>query len=160
MKIRGEQDITSEVARKLREDLGLAQWQFWNPIGVDQSAGCKIEANDGHKMRKTTRILLYVRYVAGLHLDSGVGVDRPTRVCEEVLGHARDLVAALGDVGRVVLAATAANVEPELGSGIEAQVRVVDKRELGDVAAAVRWLHRATDDDRWALAATRRSDQR
>ena len=70
MKIRGEQDITSEVARKLREDLGLAQWQFWNPIGVDQSAGCKIEANDGHKMRKTTRILLYVRYVAGLHLDA------------------------------------------------------------------------------------------
>jgi hypothetical protein len=79
---------------------------------------------------------------------------------EEVLGHARDLVAAMGDIARVVLAATAANVEPELGSGIEAQVRVVDKRELGDVAAAVRWLHRATDDDRWALAATLRSDQR
>lgn len=79
---------------------------------------------------------------------------------KEMLDHDRDLVAALGDVGRVVLAATAADVGPELGHGIAAQVRVVDKRELGELAAAVHWLHHTTDDDRWALAATRRSDER
>lgn len=63
-----EKDITSEVARKLREDSGLTQKAFWEPLGVQQSVGCRYERDID--VPKAVRILLVARYVSGVTIDA------------------------------------------------------------------------------------------
>ncbi len=68
MHIRSEQDIDSEVAKRLRTELGLTQPQFWERVGVKQSGASHLE-NGGYAISKPLRILLFVNYVAGINLD-------------------------------------------------------------------------------------------
>jgi predicted transcriptional regulator len=63
-----EKDITAEVARKLRENAGLTQRAFWEPLGVQQSVGCRYEKDI--EIPKSVRILLVARYVSGMTIDA------------------------------------------------------------------------------------------
>lgn len=64
-----EKDITASVARQMREDAGLSQKAFWEPLGVQQSVGCKYEQDV--KIPRSVRILIVARYVVGFKIDAG-----------------------------------------------------------------------------------------
>lgn len=68
MEINSEKQITGSAARHLRDRVGLTQKDFWEPLGVTQSAGCRYEA--GKFIPKPIRILVFVNYVAGLRIDA------------------------------------------------------------------------------------------
>lgn len=68
MDVKTETEITGAIAKTLREQAGLTQKAFWEPLGITQSAGCRYEA--GHPVPKPIRILVFVNYVAGLHIDA------------------------------------------------------------------------------------------
>lgn len=61
-----EANITNESARKMRQDLGLTQKEFWGPVGVAQSVGARYE--DDVKIPRPVRILIVARYVGGLKI--------------------------------------------------------------------------------------------
>lgn len=63
-----EKQVTADVARAMRESLGLSQSAFWEPLGVLQSVGCKYEQDV--KIPRSVRILLVTTYGAGLKLDT------------------------------------------------------------------------------------------
>lgn len=63
-----EKDITSEVARSIRQGLGLTQSAFWEPLGVRQSTGHHYETKV--KIPRYVRILLVARYVCSLAIDT------------------------------------------------------------------------------------------
>lgn len=64
-----ESDITGQIARQLREELGLSQREFWVPLGVLQSVGCRYETAD-IPVPASVRILLVTRYCGGLMIDA------------------------------------------------------------------------------------------
>ena len=80
MGIKTESDLTGAAAKRLREQAGLSQKAFWEPVGITQSGGCRYE--NGHPIPKPTRILVFARYVAGLRLDAGTpeGAERLVRL--------------------------------------------------------------------------------
>lgn len=63
-----EKDITGPVAREIREKAGLTQSQFWKPIGVQQSVGCRYEKD--MPIPQSVRILIVANYVAGVKIDT------------------------------------------------------------------------------------------
>lgn len=63
-----ESEITGAFARELREKLGLTQAEFWRPLGVKQSVGCRYEAEV--QIPQAVRILLVARYVSGVKIDA------------------------------------------------------------------------------------------
>lgn len=63
-----ENEITGAVARRLREEAGLTQTAFWEPLGVKQSVGCRYEAEV--PIPQAVRILLVARYVVGIQIDA------------------------------------------------------------------------------------------
>lgn len=63
-----EQDITGPIARKLREDAGLTQTAFWEPLGVKQSVGCRYESDIA--IPHAVRILMVAHYVSGMKIDT------------------------------------------------------------------------------------------
>jgi len=67
MDIKTEADITGAVAKRLREQAGLTQNRFWEPLGITQSGGCRYEA--GQPIPKPIRILVFANYVAALRID-------------------------------------------------------------------------------------------
>lgn len=68
MNIKTEQDVTCEAAKKLREELKMNQVDFWAALGVAQSSGCFYE--NGRKMPKQVKRLLFSTYVANLPIDA------------------------------------------------------------------------------------------
>ncbi|HJV52827.1 MAG TPA: hypothetical protein VJ652_15270 [Noviherbaspirillum sp.] len=70
MHIQTEKDITGEVAKQLRLQLGLSQKAFWTPLGITQTAGCRYETNERSKIFKPVRMLIFLHYVAGLTIDA------------------------------------------------------------------------------------------
>lgn len=68
-----ETDVTNESARKLRQELGLTQKDFWGPVGVAQSVGARYE--DDVKIPRPVRILVVARYVAGLKISAETSED-------------------------------------------------------------------------------------
>lgn len=63
-----EKDITGAIARKLREEEGLTQTAFWEPLGVKQSVGCRYESDI--PIPQAVRILLVAHYVSGVKIDA------------------------------------------------------------------------------------------
>ncbi len=63
-----ENTVTGPVARQLREKAGMTQAQFWKPLGVQQSVGCRYESD--MPIPKAVRILIVATYVAGLKIDT------------------------------------------------------------------------------------------
>ena len=63
-----EKDITGAVARTLREEAGLTQTAFWEPLGVKQSVGCRYESDI--PIPQAVRILLVAHYVSGVKIDA------------------------------------------------------------------------------------------
>lgn len=82
--IKTEADIDGTFALHVRKKLKLTQHQFWNPVGVSQSAGCRFETVRNEKMVAPIRILLFARYVAGLDLDASTmeGVKRLRKLAQ------------------------------------------------------------------------------
>lgn len=68
MEVKTETDITGAAAKALREQAGLTQRAFWEPMGITQSGGCRYEA--GHPVPRPIRILVFANYVAGLRIDA------------------------------------------------------------------------------------------
>lgn len=64
-----ESQITGSVARELRQQLGISQKAFWNPLGVTQSVSSRYEASVA-EIPKPVRILLVANYVAGVKIDA------------------------------------------------------------------------------------------
>jgi len=64
-----EKTITGPIARQLREELGVTQAKFWNPVGVQQSVACRYEQNHA-KLPRSIRILLVATHVSGLKIDT------------------------------------------------------------------------------------------
>lgn len=54
--------ITGAEALKLRQKLGMSQTQFWSPLGVTQSGGCRYES--GRTVPVPVQKLYYLVYVA------------------------------------------------------------------------------------------------
>lgn len=69
MDITNEQQIDGPTARALRHRSGLGQKPFWNAVGVHQPGGCRYEKGIG-RIPKAVRILVFIRYVAGLDIDA------------------------------------------------------------------------------------------
>lgn len=63
-----ESEITGALARKLREERGLTQAEFWRPLGVKQSVGCRYESDI--PIPQAVRILLVAHYVGGVKIDA------------------------------------------------------------------------------------------
>lgn len=80
MEVKTEADLTGEVVRQIRVELGLSQKIFWGRLGISQSSGCNHEASK--KIPKSTRILLFAMYVVGLKIDATTegGVEELTRL--------------------------------------------------------------------------------
>ena len=68
MDILTEDQITGPVARKMRQDMGLTQKAFWNPVGVQQSVACRYELDAGADIPQAVRILIVARYISGLRI--------------------------------------------------------------------------------------------
>lgn len=68
MEIKTANDLDKDAVKRIRKQLGLTQPEFWVPLGVTQSAGCKYET--GHPMPKPILILVFLNYVAGLRTDA------------------------------------------------------------------------------------------
>lgn len=64
-----EDQITGPIARKMREELGLTQKQFWEPVGVAQSVACRYETANV-PVPRAVRILVVARYIGGLEIDA------------------------------------------------------------------------------------------
>ena len=62
-----EKDITGVAARSMREEAGLTQTAFWEPLGVKQSVGCRYESDI--PIPHAVRILIVALYVAGLRIN-------------------------------------------------------------------------------------------
>ena len=75
-----EKEITGALARQLREEAGLTQTAFWEPLGVKQSVGCRYESDI--PIPQAVRILLVAHYVSGIKIDAGTheGVAELTRL--------------------------------------------------------------------------------
>lgn len=69
MRIETEQQITPEVALKLREQSGLTQRKFWESVGSTQASGHWFEHGKRLGIPKPLRILIFLRYIIGLELD-------------------------------------------------------------------------------------------
>lgn len=67
MKIATEACITNAVVKALREDAGMYQNKFWAAIGIGPASGCRYE--EGQRIPRNVRILIYLRYVAGIPFD-------------------------------------------------------------------------------------------
>lgn len=67
MEIKTEKDVTGEAAKFLRLQAGENQKTFWSSIGLTQSGGSRYES--GQRIPKPVRMLIFLRYVAGLKLD-------------------------------------------------------------------------------------------
>jgi len=63
-----EKNITGAIARKLREESGLTQRDFWEPLGVKQSVGCRYESDI--PIPQAVRILLVAHYISGVKIDA------------------------------------------------------------------------------------------
>lgn len=63
-----ESEITGALARKLREERGLSQSEFWRPLGVQQSVGCRYESDI--PIPQAVRILLVANYVSGIKINA------------------------------------------------------------------------------------------
>ena len=68
--IKTAHDITGEVAKELRDALGLTQPEFWQPVCVSQSAGSRYESGAFEDMSGPIRVLLFARYVAEVNIDA------------------------------------------------------------------------------------------
>ncbi len=64
-----EDQITGEIAKDIREKLGMRQSKFWNPIGVQQSVASRYEQGLS-PIPQSVRILLVANYVAGVRIDT------------------------------------------------------------------------------------------
>ena len=62
-----EKDITGIAARSMREEAGLTQTAFWEPLGVKQSVGCRYESDI--PIPHAVRILIVALYVGGLRFN-------------------------------------------------------------------------------------------
>lgn len=67
MEIKTEKDVTGDAAKFLRLQAGENQKTFWSSIGLTQSGGSRYES--GQRIPKPVRMLIFLRYVAGLKLD-------------------------------------------------------------------------------------------
>lgn len=67
MDIKTEKDITGAAAKALREQAGETQAIFWKAVGLTQSGGSRYEG--GQTIPKPVRLLIFIRYVAGLKID-------------------------------------------------------------------------------------------
>jgi hypothetical protein len=67
--IRTEQDITPEAARELRIAASLTQRKFWGSVGSNQTSGHWFEVGKRKSIPKPIRILIFLRYVAGLDME-------------------------------------------------------------------------------------------
>lgn len=67
MNIKTEKDITGAAAKALREQAGETQTAFWRSVGLTQSGGSRYEG--GQTIPKPVRMLIFIRYVAGLKMD-------------------------------------------------------------------------------------------
>jgi transcriptional regulator with XRE-family HTH domain len=92
-----EKEITGALARQLREQAGLTQTAFWEPLGVKQSVGCRYEADI--PIPQAVRILLVAHYVSGIKIDAGTreGVAELSRLgaIQSKHAHARALTSGV-----------------------------------------------------------------
>lgn len=61
------QKIDGAFCRALRLKLHLNQTDFWQPVGVTQSGGCRYES--GRDMPAPVRKLIWLVYLAGADVD-------------------------------------------------------------------------------------------
>lgn len=69
MRLKTDADINGASARVLRGRLKLSQAAFWGSVYVSQPSGSQYEA--GKAIPSQIRKLLFLKYVAGLDLDTG-----------------------------------------------------------------------------------------
>ena len=70
---RKKNDTNSTHCFELRQRLGLTQTQFWGPMGVTQSAGCRYEKGQG--LPNQVNELLRVRYIEQIDTKAISGED-------------------------------------------------------------------------------------
>lgn len=68
MKITTEAEISAEAVRWLRNQAEMSQADFWASLGIKQPTGAHYEAQR-NRIPKSVRILIFVKYVAGIELD-------------------------------------------------------------------------------------------
>lgn len=68
MDIKTDADLTKEVVRSIRKDLGLSLERFWRPIGITRATGFRYETD--LNMPTPIRRLIFVNYVAGISTDT------------------------------------------------------------------------------------------
>ena len=68
-KIKTEADITGPMCREMRKALGLSQTEFWASVGSAQNVASRYELGK-HPLSRSTRILIYLVYVAGVKVDA------------------------------------------------------------------------------------------
>src|SRR5690606_30740935 len=82
IEIKSEQDITGQVAAELRKAAGLKQVEFWSSVGYKHAgAGYTFEnSRRALGIPKPVRILIFLKYVAGLPIDVSTAEEAATVV--------------------------------------------------------------------------------
>lgn len=84
MEIHQFEQIDGEAARRLRHDLGRSQETFWGAVGIRRETGSNYE-NSGRVPGPVQR-LLFMRYVAGISVESELDLIKLGRLAGAVVG--------------------------------------------------------------------------
>lgn len=119
MNITTEAAINGAAARWLRARTQMSQADFWASVGAKQPTGAHYE-NERNRIPKTVRILIFVKYVAGVEIDasSAAGVADLSRLavlqeadkagCEHVGTALADAIAHMKNAARALAPVTKA----------------------------------------------------
>lgn len=64
MQSKRDSEITGHVARKIRQELGLSQAEFWGAIGIRRETGNNYERRG--RLTEPVRLLVFAHYIAGI----------------------------------------------------------------------------------------------
>lgn len=63
MEITSPGQITGPVAKKLRQDRGMTQTEFWAPVGVPYKGMASNYERDVHRISEPLQILIYLHHI-------------------------------------------------------------------------------------------------
>lgn len=97
MKIQTEKQITTDVARTLREQSGLTQKSFWESVGSNQTSGHWFETGKRKGIPRAIRMMIFMRYVAMLPFDFSTpdGAQAAVSIANEINAKLEAALAAL-----------------------------------------------------------------
>jgi hypothetical protein len=84
MQITKFEQVDGIAARNIRQALGRSQEQFWGAIGVKREAGSSYEKRG--RIPEPVQRLVFMRYVAGIPVDSAPALMRVGRIASSKSG--------------------------------------------------------------------------